>query len=59
VAEKNLAQIGAVPTKQKPSELVTDKGFHSRRRLEALDAGVWKTRIAEPKQAGLFTLARR
>src|SRR5258708_22187997 len=52
VAEKNLAQIGAVPTKQKPSELVTDKGYHSRAVLKALDAGVWKTRIAEPKQPG-------
>jgi hypothetical protein len=52
VAEKNLAQIGAAPTKQKPSELITDKGYHSRAVLKALDAGMWKTRIAEPKQPG-------
>jgi len=52
VAEKNLAQIGAVRPSKKPSELVTDKGYHSRAVLKALDAGVWKTRIAEPKQPG-------
>ena len=37
---------------QKPSELVADKGYHSRAVLKTLDAGVWKTRIAEPKQPG-------
>jgi transposase len=52
VAENNLAQISAAPTKQKPSELVADKGYHSRAVLKTLDAGVWKTRIAEPKQSG-------
>ena len=51
-AEKNLAQIGATPTKAEPSELVTDKGYHSRAVLKTLDDGVWKTRIAEPKQPG-------
>jgi transposase len=50
--ENNLAQISAAPTKQKPSELVADKGYHSRAVLKTLDAGVWKTRIAEPKQSG-------
>lgn len=52
VAEKNLAKISAAPTKQKPSELVADKGYHSRAVLKILDAGVWKTRIAEPRQPG-------
>jgi len=52
VAEKNLAQISAAPTKQKPSELVADKGYHSRAVLKILDAGVWKTRMAEPRQPG-------
>ena len=33
-------------------ELVTDKGYHSRAVLKDLDGGVWKTRIAEPKQPG-------
>ena len=51
-AEKNLAQIGAAPTNQEPSELVADKGYHSRAVLKDLNGGVWKTRIAEPKQPG-------
>ena len=51
-AEKNLAQVGAAPTNQEPSELVADKGYHSRAVLKSLDDGVWKTRIAEPKQPG-------
>jgi transposase len=53
-AEKNLAQISAAPTKEDPSELVTDKGYHSRAVLKTLDGGVWKTRIAEPKQPGFL-----
>jgi transposase len=51
-AQNNLAQISAEPTKQAPSELVADKGYHSRAILKALDNGVWKTRIAEPKLPG-------
>jgi len=51
-AEENLAQISAAPTTQAPSELVADKGYHSRAVLKTLDHGVWKTRIAEPKQPG-------
>jgi transposase len=51
-AEKNLAQVGAAPTSQEPSELVADKGYHSRAVLKDLNGGVWKTRIAEPRQAG-------
>jgi transposase len=51
-AEENLAQINAAPTWDKPSELVADKGYHSRTILKDLDGGVWKTRIAEPKQSG-------
>src|SRR6187397_1314390 len=51
-AEKNLAQINAAPTSNKPSELVTDKGYHSRALLKDLDGGAWKTRIAEPMQPG-------
>ena len=51
-AEKNLAQIDAAPTQDEPSELVADKGYHSRAILKTLDKGVWKTRIAEPKQPG-------
>jgi len=51
-AEKNLAQLGAAPTTDQPSELAADKGYHSRALLKSLDGGVWKTRIAEPKQPG-------
>jgi transposase len=51
-AEKNLAQVDAAPTNQDPSELVADKGYHSRAVLKDLNGGVWKTRIAEPKQPG-------
>jgi len=50
--EKNLAQINAAPTSDKPSELITDKGYHSRALLKDLDGGAWKTRIAEPTQPG-------
>ena len=49
-AEKNLAQLSAAPTTDQPSELAADKGYHSRALLKSLDGGVWKTRIAEPKQ---------
>ena len=31
--------------------MATDKGYHSREQLKALDGGVWKTRIAEPEPA--------
>ena len=31
---------------------MTDKGYHSRAVLKALDNGPWKTRLAEPKQKG-------
>src|SRR4051795_12278194 len=51
-AEKNLAHINAAPTSDKPSELVTDKGYHSRALLKDLDGGAGKTRIAEPTQPG-------
>ena len=51
-AENNLAQVGAAPTNQEPSELVADKGYHSRAVLKDLNGGLWKTRIAEPKQPG-------
>jgi transposase len=53
-AEKNLAPIGAAPTAEEPSELVADKGYHSRAVLKDLDGGVWKTRIAEPRPRGFL-----
>ena len=51
-AETNLAQVSAAPTKDNPGELITDKGYHSRAVLKDLNGGVWKSRIAEPKQPG-------
>jgi transposase len=36
---------------REPCALATDKGYHSRGQLKALDGGVWKTRIAEPEPA--------
>ena len=51
-AAENLAQVSAAPTKDKPGELVADKGYHSRAILKDLDGGAWKTRIAEPKKPG-------
>ncbi len=51
VAERNLGAVGLAPTKDEPCALATDKGYHSREQLKALDDGVWKTRIAEPEPA--------
>ena len=49
-AEANLEAVDVAPTAEDPAECVTDKGYHSRAVLKALDNGPWKTRIAEPKQ---------
>ena len=51
-AEANLEAVDAAPTAEDPAECVTDKGYHSRAVLKALDDGPWKTRISEPKQKG-------
>src|SRR5438874_12391057 len=50
--QNNLAQINAAPMPDNPSELVADKGYHSRAVLKELDGGAWKTRLAEPKPPG-------
>jgi transposase len=52
-AEANLAAVDAVPTPEDPAELVADKGYHSRNGLKDLEDGVWKSRIAEKKVAGV------
>jgi transposase len=49
-AVANLANVDRAPTTTETAELVADKGYHSRAVLKALDAGVWKTRIAEPQR---------
>src|SRR3954468_5577644 len=52
-AEANLAAVDAAPTPDDPSELIVDKGYHSRDGLKDLEDGVWKSRIAEKKAAGV------
>jgi transposase len=52
-AEANLAAVDAAPTTEDPAELVADKGYHSRDGLKELEDGVWKSRIAEKKVAGV------
>src|SRR5690242_9310396 len=52
-AEANLAAVGVGPTVEDPAELIADKGYHSRDGLKDLDDGVWKSRIAEKKAAGV------
>ena len=51
-AKENLEAVDAAPTAEDPAECVTDKDYHSRSVLKALDDGPWKTRISEPKQKG-------
>ena len=51
-AKENLASVTRRRRQRTPAECVTDKGYHSRAVLKALDNGPWKTRIAEPKQKG-------
>ncbi len=51
-AKNNLEAADASPTAEDPAECVTDKGYHSRSVLKALDDGPWTTRISEPKQKG-------
>ena len=53
-AAASLAAVGARPTPEDPAELVTDKGYHSREGLKALDDSAWKTRIAERKSPGFL-----
>src|SRR3954464_13381600 len=52
-AEANLAAVGAGPTADDPSELIADKGYHSRDGLKDLEDGAWRSRIAEKKAAGV------
>src|SRR3982751_5013762 len=42
-AEANLAAVGAAPAPEAPSELVADKGHHSRNGLKDLEDGAWKS----------------
>jgi transposase len=48
-AVRGLDAAGCGPMTGSPTELVADKGYHSRAVLKELDGGPWRTRIAEPK----------
>ena len=52
-AKANLAAVDAAPTPEDPTELVADKGYHSRDGLKDLEDGSWKSRIAEKKVRGV------
>jgi transposase len=52
-AETHLAAVGATPTAEDPTELIADKGYHSRDGLKDLEDGAWKSRIAEKKVSGV------
>jgi transposase len=52
-AAANLATVAAAPTAEEPSELIADKGYHSRDGLKDLEDGPWKSRIAEKKGTGV------
>jgi hypothetical protein len=50
-AAANLAKVDRTPS---TTELVADKGYHSRAVLKDLDGGVRKTRIAEPQHTAFL-----
>src|SRR5512132_2170204 len=53
-AAANLAKVDRAPSTTETTELVADKGYHSRAVLRDLDGGVWKTRIAEPQRTAFL-----
>lgn len=53
VAASTMEKVGKAPSLNNPTELIADKGYHSRAVLKELDDSLWKTRIAEPKRKGL------
>lgn len=48
-AAEGLEAAGAAPDAEAPTDLVADKGYHSRAVLKDLDGGPWRSWIAEPK----------
>src|SRR4051812_34671665 len=52
--QNNLAQINAAPTPDKPSELVADKGYHSRAVLKDLNGGGGENRHPRTQTTGVF-----
>ena len=49
-AKENLEAVDAAPTAEDPAECVTDKGYHSRLVLKALDDGPWKSGSPSPSR---------
>ena len=58
-AKENLASVDAAPTAEDPAECVTDKGYHSRAVLKALDNGPVEDPDRRAQAEGLRALARR
>ncbi len=52
-ATANLEAVGQEPSPEDPTELVADKGYHSRGGLKDLEDSAWKSRISEPKPKGI------
>ena len=52
-AQANLAVVDASPTPEDPAELVVNKGYHPRDGLKELEDGLWKSRLAEKRVAGV------
>ncbi|HJU77167.1 MAG TPA: transposase [Sphingomicrobium sp.] len=48
-ATRGLDAAGLAPSAEASTELVADKGYHSRAVLKTLADGPWQTRIAEPR----------
>ena len=58
-AEANLEAVDVAPTAEDPAECVTDKGYHSRLVLKALDDGPWKSADLRAQAERFCALARR
>ena len=48
-AQNALSTVGKAPISTSKTEVVGDKGYHSREVLKDFEDGPWKTRIREPK----------
>lgn len=49
-AAMHLAAVDAEPTLEDSTELVADKGYHSRAGLKAMEDGSWESRVSEPRR---------
>ena len=58
-AEANLEAVDVAPTAEDPAECVTDKGYHSRLVLKALDGRPLEEPDLRAQAEGFCALARR